>query len=125
MSEILRVLIVGAGIAGLTLARALHRRGITVELVEQSTEWRAEGGGIAVQPNGIRILRALGLDGAVERAGERVHRWCFCDEAGETLFDNDLDELWGDVGPFVGIERMRLQQVLVAGIKDLPCRLGT
>jgi 2-polyprenyl-6-methoxyphenol hydroxylase-like FAD-dependent oxidoreductase len=124
MSEIPRVLIVGAGIAGLTLGRALHRTGLTVELIEQRTEWRAEGGGIAVQPNAIRVLRALGLDGAVERAGERVRRWCFCDEAGEILSVIDLEKLWGDVGPFVGIERTRLQQVLVAGIEGVPCRLG-
>jgi len=37
-----------------------------VDLIERSTEWRAEGGGIAVQPNGMRVLRTLGLDGAVE-----------------------------------------------------------
>jgi len=65
MSEIETVLIVGGGIAGLTLGRALHREGLTVELIERSTEWRAEGGGIAVQPNGMRVLRTLGLDGAV------------------------------------------------------------
>ena len=34
MAEVETVLIVGGGIAGLTLARALHREGFTVELVE-------------------------------------------------------------------------------------------
>jgi 2-polyprenyl-6-methoxyphenol hydroxylase-like FAD-dependent oxidoreductase len=38
---------------------------------------------------------------------------------------NDLDELWADVGPFVGIERIRSQQDLVSGIEVVPCRLGT
>jgi 2-polyprenyl-6-methoxyphenol hydroxylase-like FAD-dependent oxidoreductase len=36
----LRVLIVGAGIAGLALARALSLRGVTAEVVERVTEWR-------------------------------------------------------------------------------------
>jgi 2-polyprenyl-6-methoxyphenol hydroxylase-like FAD-dependent oxidoreductase len=65
MPEVETVLIVGGGIAGLTLARALRRQCFTVELVERSTAWRAEGGGIAVQPNGMRMLRTLGLDTAI------------------------------------------------------------
>ena len=125
MSEIETVLIVGGGIAGLTLGRALHREGLTVELIERSTEWRAEGGGIAVQPNGMRVLRTLGLDGAVERSGQRSRRWSFCDEAGDLLSENDLEALWGDVGPFIGIERTRLQQILVARVEGVRCRLGT
>ena len=106
-----KVLIVGGGIAGLTLARALGHRGVTVELVERSAAWRAEGGGIAVQANAMRVLRALGLDAAVERAGARLRRWSFCNQAGEVLLENDLEALWQDIGPCIGIERMRLQQI--------------
>jgi len=124
VAKIETVLIVGGGIAGLTLGRALYRQGFSVELVERSTAWRAEGGGIAVQPNGMRMLRALGLDAAVERAGARICHWRFCDQAGEILSESDLDALWGDVGPFIGIERMRLQQVLVESVSSVPCRLG-
>jgi 2-polyprenyl-6-methoxyphenol hydroxylase-like FAD-dependent oxidoreductase len=125
MAEVETILVVGGGIAGLMLARALHRDGFTVELVERSTEWRAEGGGIGVQPNGMRMLRALGLDKAVEQAGARLRRWCFCDVAGEILSENDLETLWSGVGPCIGIERTRLQQVLVSGIAGSLQRLGT
>jgi FAD-dependent urate hydroxylase len=123
MPEVKTVLIVGGGIAGLTLGRALRGEGFTVELIERSPVWRVEGGGIAVQPNGMRMLRTLGLDTAVERAGASIHRWRFCDEAGEILSESDLDALWGDVGSFIGIERMRLQQILVAGVEGASCRL--
>src|SRR5215469_9353097 len=125
MVEVATVLIVGGGIAGLRLARALHREALSVELIERSSEWRAEGGAIAVQPNGMRALRTLGLDDAVERSGQRLRRWSFCDEVGELLSENDLEALWGDVGPFIGIERTRLQQILVAGVEGVRCRLGT
>jgi 2-polyprenyl-6-methoxyphenol hydroxylase-like FAD-dependent oxidoreductase len=124
MRAVDKVLIVGGGIAGLTLARALRHRGFTVELVERSAAWRAEGGGIAVQANAMRMLRGLGLDAAVERAGARLRRWSFCDQAGEVLLENDLEALWQDIGPCIGIERVRLQQILVAGVEGIPCRLG-
>src|SRR5262245_23604076 len=112
MAEVRTVLIVGGGIAGLTFGRALCGQGFAVELVECSTTWRAEGGGIAVQPNGMRMLHALGLDTAVEQAGSSVRHWRFCDQAGEILSESDLEVLWGEVGPFIGIERARLQQAL-------------
>ena len=124
MADVETVLIVGGGIAGLTLGRALRGRGFTVEIVERSAMWRAEGGGIAVQPNGMRMLRALGLDAAVERAGTRVRLWHFCDQAGEVLSEGNLEALWRDVGPCIGIERTRLQQALVAGVEGVRCRLG-
>jgi choline dehydrogenase-like flavoprotein len=72
MSAVETVLIVGGGLAGPTLARALNHQGLTVELIERGTEWRAKGGGIAVQPNGMRILRTLGLDAAARRAPAAV-----------------------------------------------------
>jgi 2-polyprenyl-6-methoxyphenol hydroxylase-like FAD-dependent oxidoreductase len=53
-----------------------------------------------------------------------LRRWYFCDQDGAILSENDLEELWLDTGPFIGIERMRLQQILVGGILGLPCRLG-
>jgi 2-polyprenyl-6-methoxyphenol hydroxylase-like FAD-dependent oxidoreductase len=125
MAEVETVLIVGGGITGLVLARALHRQGFSVELVERSAAWRAEGGGIMVHANGLRMLRMLGLDEAVERAGTRVRRWRFCDEQGEVLSDTDLEALWGEAGPCIGIERTRLQQVLLAGVEGVSCRLDT
>ena len=125
MSEIETVLIVGGGIAGLTLGRALHREGLTVELIECSTEWRAEGGGIAASPTACAYCAPLASMAQLERSGQRLRRWSFCDEAGDLLSENDLEALWGDVGPFIGIERTRLQQILVAGVEGVRCRLGT
>lgn len=125
MADVERVLIVGGGIAGLTLGRALHQQGLAVEIVERSPNWRADGGGILVQANGMRMLRAIGLTAAVSRSGVCVQRWRFCDQAGHVLCETDLESLWDGVGPCVGIERTRLQEALVRGVAGVRCRLGT
>lgn len=81
-----RILIVGGGIAGLTLATALHQQGFTTELVARNRSWHAVGAGFLVQANGMRILHALGLGAAVEQARTVVRRWGFCDEQGGANF---------------------------------------
>jgi FAD-dependent urate hydroxylase len=79
MAHVERILIVGGGIAGLTLATALHQYGYRAELVERSTAWHAIGAGILLHANGMRVLRALGVGKAVEQAGAVVRHWGFFD----------------------------------------------
>lgn len=123
MLKVARLLIVGGGIAGLTLTTALRRRGLDCELIEREPHWQALGGGIAVQPNAMRVLREFGLDAAIERAGAIIRRWLFRDQGGDVLCEIELEPLWREVGPFVGIERARLHHVLQSGAGS--CRLGT
>ena len=56
-----RVVIVGGGIGGLTAAVALHQRGFEVELYERSSKLEEVGAGLQVGPNGVKVIRALGL----------------------------------------------------------------
>ena len=60
-----RILIVGAGLAGLALARALGHVGLAAELVEREAGWQDAGTGMYLPANGVRALRALGLEAAV------------------------------------------------------------
>lgn len=120
MANLERILIVGGGIAGLTLATALHQQGFRAELVERSASWPATGAGILLHANGMRVLRAFGLGEAVEQAGAIVRHWSFCDQHGEVLCDTDLEELWGKVGPCIGIERPSLQEALLSRAAAVP-----
>ena len=60
------IIIVGAGIGGLTLARALEQKGIDFQLYEQADSFEALGYGIQVSPNMVRVLRELGLEQQLE-----------------------------------------------------------
>lgn len=61
-----RVLIAGAGIGGIVAALALLQRGFDVSLYEQAPELHELGGGIAIMPNGSRLLIRLGLEPALD-----------------------------------------------------------
>jgi 2-polyprenyl-6-methoxyphenol hydroxylase-like FAD-dependent oxidoreductase len=125
MITINRILVVGGGIAGLTTATALHRSGFATELLERQPTWSAPGAGFLIHANGMRVLRALGLDEGVVSAGSVVRRWQFYDAQGCLLSDTDLTALWREVGPCIGIVRPLLHSALKLGVADVPCRLGT
>jgi len=57
----LRILIIGAGIGGLTAAVALRGKGFAVEMIERDPEWKVYGVGIIQQSNVIRAMAQLGL----------------------------------------------------------------
>lgn len=72
-----RVLIAGAGIAGLVAGLCLHQRGIEVEIFEQAGELRELGAGVQLSANGTRVLIALGLEQemqaiAAEPSGKQI-----------------------------------------------------
>jgi 2-polyprenyl-6-methoxyphenol hydroxylase-like FAD-dependent oxidoreductase len=54
--------IAGAGLAGLTAAAALCRRGWTVRVHERTPEMRIVGSGLSIFENGLRVLRAVGAE---------------------------------------------------------------
>ncbi len=70
-SNPLRIAIVGGGIGGVAAANALLRLGMDVRLYEQAPALTEVGAGVAIQPNGVRMLRRLGLGDELLRFGAR------------------------------------------------------
>ena len=60
------ILIAGAGIAGLTAALALARRGIAATILERAERLSEIGAGIQLSPNAARVLISLGLEEALQ-----------------------------------------------------------
>jgi salicylate hydroxylase len=67
----LRVAVVGGGIGGSAAANALLQAGMEVRVYEQAPALTEVGAGVALQPNGIRMLRQLGLGDGLVRCGAR------------------------------------------------------
>lgn len=58
----LRVLVVGAGVAGISVARGLLRDGHDVTVFERRPDVRAAGGAVTIWSNGETVLSQLGVD---------------------------------------------------------------
>jgi 2-polyprenyl-6-methoxyphenol hydroxylase-like FAD-dependent oxidoreductase len=119
-----RILIVGGGIAGLTAAVALRRRGFAADLVERAASWRALGAGIVIQPNAMRLLREINVGTHLDMAGVSVRWFQFLNRNGQILCEIDLKELWSTVGSGIAIERGELQKALLKEVDESRCRLG-
>jgi len=120
-----RILIVGGGIAGLALGRALREQGLVPEIIERAASWPAGGTGLYLPGNGVRALGALGLaDKVLARAVCMSHQRIL-DNTGRQLAEVELGELWGPVGLCVGIARGELHRILLEGAEGVPMRLGT
>jgi 2-polyprenyl-6-methoxyphenol hydroxylase-like FAD-dependent oxidoreductase len=61
MVAIRNILIVGGGIAGMSLAIRLQQQGIRTEIVERKTDWTVLGVGITLQGPALRALQKVGV----------------------------------------------------------------
>jgi len=111
------VLVAGAGIGGLTLARALLRAGLPVRVLEREPELRPVGAGITVQINAMQVLAGLGLAEAVAAAGMRLAHGELLRSDGRVLKRLPLEEALAEFGqPSIAIHRARLQAVLLEAL---------
>jgi 2-polyprenyl-6-methoxyphenol hydroxylase-like FAD-dependent oxidoreductase len=118
----MRILIVGGGIGGLSLAAALTGQGLDCEVVEREPAWTTVGAGITVYPNGIRALGSLGLADAVVAAGHPITTVRTVDVDGRVLAESP-GESWPDAGPTLAIHRAELQRVLLEAVDGVPVRM--
>ncbi len=115
--EKLRVVVVGAGMGGLTTALAMQKAGYEVEVYDRVSELRPAGAGISLWSNGVKVLNRLGLGEEIVRIGGPMEHMAYYDKAGELLTGFSLSPLIERVGqaPYP-VTRTDLQQMLLDAV---------
>jgi 2-polyprenyl-6-methoxyphenol hydroxylase-like FAD-dependent oxidoreductase len=107
------ILIVGAGIGGLTTAIALRQANRDVEIFERAPELKEVGAGIALSPNAMRLLKRLGLMQPILDRGTAINEVVSYTSDGRTI--SRLATNMTDV-PSVCLHRADLQEVLFSAL---------
>src|SRR5215475_4899349 len=85
MTHTSRAIIIGGGSAGPAASLFLQRAGIESQIFEAYPEPTTIGGGFQIAPNGMRVLRALGLADKVAAAGVPSSDFVFRNQRGQAI----------------------------------------
>lgn len=113
------VAIVGAGIAGLTLAAELARVGTGFRIFEQAARLGEVGAGIQLAPNAVRLLHRLGLtdalrDVAVRPEAIELRRWDDGRVIARTALGSECEDRYS--APYYTVHRGDLHGALVEAV---------
>jgi 5-methylphenazine-1-carboxylate 1-monooxygenase len=107
------IIIVGAGIGGLTLGLALHQAGIACRIYESVPDVKAIGVGINLLPHATKELAALGLEDALARVAIETTDATFFNRFGQLIYQEPLGRAAGYEHPQFSIHRGDLQMILL------------
>jgi 5-methylphenazine-1-carboxylate 1-monooxygenase len=115
------ILIIGAGIGGLTLALELHQRKIACRVFESAPQIKAVGVGINLLPHAARVLSDLGLHEALASVAVETAEAAFFNRFGQLIYREPLGRRAGYRWPQFSIHRGDLQAILLDAVR---ARLG-
>ncbi|MEE9174980.1 MAG: NAD(P)/FAD-dependent oxidoreductase [Thermodesulfobacteriota bacterium] len=121
----MRILVVGGGIAGLTLTGLLQQRGFKPTLVEQIPEYGTVGYVIVLWPSGSRILKGLGVYRSLLDVGLQFTTYNVSDERGQMLHSYSVHNVTEKYGPMLSTYRPDLINVIKEAVDPDSIRMST
>lgn len=112
------IIIVGAGIGGLTTALSLHEAGFAVRVFESVSEIKPLGVGINMLPHAVRELEELGLRQSIEQAGVACRQLTYFTKRGERIWSEPRGIAAGYRWPQISIHRGTLQLILLEAARQ-------
>ncbi|MPY23928.1 FAD-dependent monooxygenase [Shewanella sp. YLB-07] len=119
----MKILIVGAGIAGLSLARRLDATAHEYTLIERTSSWSCDGAGICLPANAVAGLDKLGLKQQVVESAHQVKTVSYVKPNGKVISSASLLEEPLNQQPFLALPRVKLLELLRQGM-DNKVRFG-
>lgn len=122
-----RIAVIGAGVAGLVVAAALRRAGLSCQVFEQAPRLAEVGAGIQLAPNAVRLLHGLGLAEPLEATAVRpdeirVSRWDDGDLIASTALGERCEQAFG--APYYTVLRSDLHSALLGLLPPDVVHLG-
>jgi salicylate hydroxylase len=123
-----RIVIIGGGIGGLTAAAALHQRGFEVAVYERSPRLEEVGAGLQIGPNGVKVLRAIGLEAqlnliAFQPTNQVSIKWDDASLRHRVPLKSIATEQYG--APYMTMHRAHLHGMLIKALPEGVIHLNT
>lgn len=113
--KIRKVIIIGGGIGGHTLAVALQRAGIEAQVFERAAVMSEVGAGLGIWANAVRVLDSLGIGNRFRKIGLPLRRGEIVSSRGRVLTTIDMDSLTrGDVAGCYIVHRAELLDAIAS-----------
>src|SRR5262249_701065 len=114
----MRVIVIGGGIGGLTLALSLHQAGIPVRVYEAVRDPAPLGVGINLQPTAVRELIELGLADVLAQTGIATQQLSYFNKRGQLIWTEQRGLRAGYKWPQYSIHRGQLQMLLLRAVRE-------
>ena len=106
-----RIIISGAGIAGLTAAIWLSKAGYKVTIIEKSPEIRADGYIVSLSHKSFHYAREMGILDKLMKRYSGIRESCYIDQKGREMLGLDYQKLFTGID-IVQVMRDELQNIL-------------
>ena len=124
MPNINKILVIGAGIAGLAVCYWLKRFGFSPILIERSANLRKGGVGLDVRGVAIDLVKRMGIYEKICDTRTQVELGRYVDAEGNILLEEKGERFVYRQGEDVEIKRGDLVEILIDAIEGVPCHFN-